>query len=203
MEIKELFPVAILKHHIDKDMADTMENEIVPLLDNLERNTPILDSVGDEYISADTMYTDFWENKIPVHEIVPDFWDVVRTAAYEYADQTSYFINPNFKVRYWTQNYVKQDRHDIHQHGINGISGTYFIRANENAGPIRFYNPNNTAEYVRAGNPLNKFVQGHHDIWPEKGLLLLFPSYIKHAVESGRNDDVVRTSISFDCCPGV
>ena len=90
MEMHEIFPVGIMRHHVDKEMADTMETEIVPLLDRLERNTPILDSVGDEYLSVDTMFTDFWDNKIPVHEIVPDFWNVVREAAYTYADQTSY-----------------------------------------------------------------------------------------------------------------
>lgn len=201
MQFNEFFPVCVLQTNIPTEVADAVEAAVVPELHKLTREKNINDSIGEGYTAVETMSTDFWENKIPVHELVPDFFEYVQKAVFAYQDETSIHINPDFKIRYWTQDYVEHDSHDVHMHGIHGISGTYYVRSNQNAGPIRFYNPNPLAEYVRAGNPGNKYIRAHNDIYPEKSLLLIFPSYIKHKVLQS-STDTIRTSISFDICPG-
>lgn len=197
----DYFPVCILHFKVDTELADKVEREITPHLEKLERETKIVDHGGDPYTSLDTMYTDFWDNKIRVHEIVPEFFEQVQQAVLSYTEYTTIMINPNFKLRYWTQNYVDNDSHDIHNHGIHGVSGIYFMRANDKAGPTRFYNPNQVAGLVKHKMTGNRYCTDAVDIWPEKGTMLIFPSYVKHKVVSG-TDGVVRTSISFDICPG-
>lgn len=202
MEFHSLFPVCVFETKINDDLANKMEEAIVPQLHLLEREKPINDSIGDPYTALETMATDFWENKILIHELVPEFWEVVKEAALAFSEHTSIMINPNIRIRYWTQDYSDGDSHDIHGHGVHGISGTYYVRANNRAAPIRFYNPNTVAELVRSGNPGNTFCRAHQDFWPEKGKLLLFPSYLKHQVLSC-DTGAIRTSVSFNFCPGV
>lgn len=202
MQFHNYFPVCVAQIKLDDELVNKMEESIVPQLHLLSREKPISDSVGDPYTALDSMDTDFWENKVLVHELVPEFWEVVSNHAKEYSEHTSIMMNENVRIRYWTQDYKDKDYHDIHAHGVHGISGTYYVRANENAGPIRFYNPNPVAELVRAGNPGNQYCRAHNDIWPERGNLLLFPSYIKHQVLAC-NEGAIRTSISFNFCPGV
>jgi hypothetical protein len=197
----DYFPVCILHHKISDELADRVEDAVTPHLHKLQRETPIVDHGGAPYTSLDTMYTDFWDNKILVHELVPDFFPCVQEAVLSYQEHTSIVINPNFKIRYWTQNYEDRDSHDIHNHGIHGISGIYFMRANDKAGPTRFYNPNQVAGLVKHMMTGNRYCTDTVDIWPVKGTMLIFPSYLKHKVVAS-GPGVIRTSIAFDICPG-
>jgi hypothetical protein len=74
------------------------------------------------------------------------------------------------------------------------------MRANDKAGPTRFYNPNQIAGLVKHVPGSNRYCTDSIDIWPKKGTILIFPSYLKHKVVPG-SDGVIRTSISFDVCP--
>jgi len=201
IEFKDYFPVAVLHYKIDDDMANAVCSAVEPELSKLQRTTPIVDYGGDPYTSVDTHATDFWDNKIQIHKLVPDFFEEVRNAVLLYQEHTSIMINPNFKIRYWTQDYSDGDSHDIHNHGIHGISGTYYMRANSAAGPIRFYNPNQVAGLVKHMMSGNPYCADTMDVYPEKGTMLIFPSYLKHKVVEC-NEGAIRTSISFDICPG-
>jgi len=78
---------------------------------------------------------------------------------------------------------------------MNKISGVYWVRANENAGGLCFRNPNPYVEY--AHNENSQYGRRQFEFQPIKGKLLLFPSYLKHAVmPSSKN--VVRTTIAFN-----
>jgi uncharacterized protein (TIGR02466 family) len=185
MTVSSFFAVPILDYRIPADLADELETRIVPELDKLENN-------GDDY---DYRRSDFWETKILYHEIAPELTDEWAKCIAEYKEATS--IQTGEGLHYWTQDYKDDEGHDMHGHGIDGISGVYWLRANENAGYIRFYNPNTIAEYVQHHDGSKPFFQAHYDVKAEKGRLVLFPSYLKHKVVTKRID-VVRTTIAFN-----
>lgn len=185
MEIKDHFAVPILHYYIDSNLADELEKRLTPELEKLEHN-------GDEY---DYRRSDFWDTKILYHELAPELTQEWAKCIAHYKEATS--IQAGDSLHYWTQDYKDDEGHDMHGHGIDGISGIYWLRANENAGYIRMYNPNTVAEYVQHDDPNKPYFQAQLDIKAEKGKLILFPSYLKHKVLT-KKKDVVRTTIAFN-----
>lgn len=178
-----LFPIPILRIKLSDEIADAMEEKIVPLLDGLSREN-------------DSVSTDFWEKQIPVHELVPNFFQQAIEAALEFQEHTGIEIDSEMRIKYWTQDYLPNDSHQMHHHGIHGISGTYWVRANEDAGSFRLFSTNPHSDLV-LNNKSTEYTVAYEDIWPEKGMMLLFPSYMKHCVmQSGKN--AIRTSVSFN-----
>lgn len=186
MEIKDVFPVGVLFHRLDSTLADELEERLLPWVEKLEMN-------GDDY---DYRHSDFWDTKIPIHEVAPEITDAWLECIEHYKEVTH--IDAGDSLHYWTQDYQEGEGHDIHGHGINGISGIYWLRANENAGMLRLYNPNLVAEYVKNTDPNSPYFAAQLDVKVEKGKLILFPSYLKHKVIVPHNANVIRTSIPFN-----
>jgi uncharacterized protein (TIGR02466 family) len=91
----------------------------------------------------------------------------------------------NFSGRGGFQNY--------HAHPGFDISGCYYFKTNGQDGDIKFRNPNPNAEF-------NKLFIGDRVTINEKtkvGKLLLFPSFLHHAVLVNKTDDE-RISIAFN-----
>lgn len=183
MIVETYFPVGVLHHDIDSALADKVEETVVPLLTELPRGT--------------TQFTDFHGTKIEVHSLLPELIDEFVKAMNVYREATSFSIEESLPLQYWTQDYKEGDTHGIHAHGVSGISGIYWVRANSEAGEVRFHNPNPITEYVRVNDEGNPFTWMSARIQPTKGKMILFPSYLKHDVmPSGPN--AIRTTIAFN-----
>ena len=85
-----------------------------------------------------------------------------------------------------------------HIHGNSFISAAYYLKAPKNCGDIVFHDPRSEPTFfhpkVEKPNKLNTNVV---KIKPEEGLLILFPSYIYHSVESNKSNEE-RVVISFN-----
>ncbi len=85
-----------------------------------------------------------------------------------------------------------------HIHPNNFLSSVYYVQAPKNCGKIIFNNPNQVS---RNKFPLDikktEFSANIQKIEPKEGVLLLFPSYLWHSVESNMSDDD-RIIISFN-----
>ena len=87
----------------------------------------------------------------------------------------------------------------IHTHPHSVISGVYYIDApEENMGNIRFYR-DDAAEYYMPDNCTanNSFTALSVEYPPKAGILLLFPSWLKHSVQ-GNMSNKNRVSMSFN-----
>ena len=85
-----------------------------------------------------------------------------------------------------------------HIHGNNFISAAYYVKAPKNCGNIVFFDPRSapTFNHPITKSP-NKLNADSHNIKPMDGLLVLFPSYLHHAVEPNMSDEE-RIVISFN-----
>ena len=185
MHIDNLFPVAVLHHNIDKQLADKVESVIIPEIEKLGRN------------DEDTQFTDYFENKIPVDELLPELVTQWIHAMHQYKSVTSFSVIEGQPIQFWTQDYKEGDTHAAHAHGIHGVSGVYWVRANDTAGKIRLHNPSSMTDYVRVDDHDNPYTWSEADISPKKGKMILFPSYLKHEVlQSGPK--AIRTTIAFN-----
>ena len=71
-----------------------------------------------------------------------------------------------------------------------------YLRANENAGDLRFLNPNPLYTITNFLNgPQNNI---YFSIKPLKGLLVLFPGWLSHEAIPSNYDNCIRTCIAFN-----
>ena len=78
-----------------------------------------------------------------------------------------------------------------------GIIMMMNLSKNKNMGNIEFYRDDDSQYYLPPLESYNGFTKQKHVIEPEAGMLLLFPGWVKHAVQGNRtNRD--RVSISFN-----
>jgi uncharacterized protein (TIGR02466 family) len=197
IKYNECWPITIAEVKLNDSLVDYVEEKVVPHLKSLESYNG-------------SMYSDYFDNKIDLVDLVPELLLEVQKHAQNYAKHTNLKLGNRIQAGgskafgYWTQDYVENSFHARHSHGLHGVSGTYYVRANESAGPIKFYNPNQLSLYVNYQKdeknnddvfddnyPSDKFIK------PEKGKLVLFPSFLEHEVLACR-PNAIRTSISFN-----
>tara|TARA_R110000787_G_scaffold126471_2_gene237792 strand:+ start:398 stop:964 length:567 start_codon:yes stop_codon:yes gene_type:complete len=178
---QNIFPVPIYTAFLDNKLADEIEDLVVPRLSNLE-----------QVPSQKTDY--FLKDKIVSPEELSTFFYNIDPVISDYSNQSN--INRSNNIEYWVQDYSKNESHSSHAHGNALISGVYYIRANNNAGSLKFTNPNplfiNTDLKEGPKNEVN------FEIKPQKGLLVLFPGWLLHEVLGSSIDNCTRTCLAFN-----
>jgi len=85
-----------------------------------------------------------------------------------------------------------------HHHGNSALSAAYYVKAEQNAGNIVFYDPRQANVFhhptSKEVNSVNAQVQS---VTPKAGTLVLFPSYLEHKVNPNLSNDE-RIVISFN-----
>jgi len=190
MPLQNIFPTQIFTHLIPQYMSDKMEEIITPKVPNLK--------LIHEYDSDASVYTSFHTEKplVSFEEINP-FLKYIENIAQSYSKESNIFKAE--RINYWIQDYKKGNSHSSHCHPQSTICGTYYIRANKNAGFLSFSHPNTslilaTEPNVESDVQSNQF----YNIKPQKGLLVLFPFWLIHKIIPSPEEDVIRTSLSFN-----
>ena len=181
MGLQNIFSTPIYTHFVPQFIVDKIEEIIVPRLSNLEFDT----NVNTDFFKKDTI--------VSSKEILP-FLDYLNSMVYIYSQESN--IRYKKLLNFWIQNYQANQSHSLHCHSASTISGTYYIRANQYAGKLLFHNPN---PHIDMEIPLKTTLSTtQFSIKPQKGLLVLFPSWLKHEILPSFNKDVIRTSFSFN-----
>ncbi len=85
-----------------------------------------------------------------------------------------------------------------HHHGNSALSAAYYVKAEDNAGDIIFFDPRQANVFhhptSKEANSLNCQVQS---VTPKAGTLVLFPSYLEHKVEENLSSEE-RIVVSFN-----
>lgn len=187
MKIENLFPTGILKHKVSSELSDHIESILTPRLDNLN-------AVGN-------VLSDYYENSIVTLGELGLLVREIFNCQKHYSEVTQY--NEATEISsYWIQDYKGGHDHARHNHGRNQYSAVYWVRANEKSGQFIIHSPNPFStiwsENIESeGHRENLYSQDHTYITPEKGLIVLFPSYLDHEVLVGR-EGCVRTTIAFN-----
>lgn len=85
-----------------------------------------------------------------------------------------------------------------HNHPNSYFSAAYYVKTQNNAGEIKFFDPKEVKTMFHPKiNNQNEFSSNIVKIKPEEGKLLLFPSYLHHAVEENLSEEE-RIVISFN-----
>ena len=85
-----------------------------------------------------------------------------------------------------------------HTHAGSILSGSLFINVGQNASKLYFHNPNPFVYYTARNEPLNDYTYEWCCFNPNKGDLIIFPSWLKHGSNQYKNFYSNRTVISFN-----
>lgn len=185
VKVQNFFPTLILECDIDLRLADQVEDILISHINNMPT-----DYTGN-------LHTDYFtDERINIKELCPKLYKEMEKSKDQFQELTTFKATNEFDA--WVQDYrTEKATHPRHQHGISGISGVYWVRANEGAGPLLFYNPDPILDYVAADDMFNPYRSTFYEYIPQKGKMLLFPSYLHHEVMPSA-PEVIRTTIAFN-----
>jgi uncharacterized protein (TIGR02466 family) len=137
-----------------------------------------------------------------IHEL-PEMQELAELFLQESAQVLDFYRikrDSHYITNMWGNITHPNHRHHLHIHPNCLLSGILYVRAPANCGPTVFGDPRPGATMIQpsytANNPHNTtaFVVG-----PEKGRLLIWPSYLPHAVEHGNaNVEEDRIVLAFN-----
>jgi uncharacterized protein (TIGR02466 family) len=126
------------------------------------------------------------------------FKAIVDAAIAEVAQATGYGTARIAAANCWANVNPKFASNKIHDHANCLFSGVYYVKTPENCGNIMFYDPRSAKAFYKP--QVNQFTAYTADAIAhaaEAGLLLIFPSWLRHGVEPNLSDED-RVSISFN-----
>ena len=187
MKVQSPFSIPMIMHKISDEHADEVENEFLKVESQFEKSEMLNTCLNDikETIFDPTSISSFMQQ---LHTVRQKFYDLSKISH-----------NPE-SLHFWTQDYLEGDGQIAHHHGTVGISGIYWIRADEGCSETVFHNPNPMFDYIpmdygEISTP-NFFQLSRMVLTPVKGTFVFFPSYLKHEVLMNPADKK-RTTLSF------
>jgi uncharacterized protein (TIGR02466 family) len=133
--------------------------------------------------------------------VVAEFANLVLERAREYglAHYWSFPSHMQLIMReIWANVNGRHAYNNVHNHPNSLLSGVYYVKAEGDCGDLLFFDPRKQASVMQPDfserTQINSSMQS---ISPEVGTLIIFPSWLDHAVNQNLSD-VDRISISFN-----
>lgn len=184
-DIARIFAPPVYVHRVTGVEFFKIQNEIassLPLVkfdqarENWGKTTDVTD-IGEDVIAD----YDYFHFKHMLAEHIENFCNVV-----------GFEPRPIFERKSWLTRNKPGGYTHVHNHTVSDLTGCYYHKTNGKDGDIFFTNPclAATSSYFLQAMPSNITMP------PEEGLLLLFPGYIMHGVQTNQTDED-RISLAF------
>ncbi len=190
--ILQLWPVSLLQRKLEAH--ESVNSELLDLFQQYRNANPA--GSDHSYVSPDSFSNDIQNPALEVLKkfIMDNIYDVALGKNEKYWRQ---FKLQNIDIDLtglWFQISNNHSFHETHVHGNCSWSGVYYVQAGSASkdakdtldngmlnGVTRFYGPH--MEYAAAGHGDwgNRYLHEYaHTCYPEDGMLVIFPSYLKH-----------------------
>jgi uncharacterized protein (TIGR02466 family) len=189
MQIQYCFPTAIFST-VDESLAEEMLPIAKKVLSDKELLTNILNykSTFNPYGGVETF-----------DEFKP-FVRHVCDIGMRFFTEQGYKLDFNeFIPHVFISEMRKGDFHHIHAHPNSTLSGIFYLQVPENSGSIMFYDPKPRKNFVE----MDKVFQTESNmntmkVDPQKGLMLMWESWLEHSVTQCQNKKDGRITIVFN-----
>lgn len=152
--------VEVVLRQLQRTGQGTVEQQVFITPDNIHE-LPELAELTDVFMKESEQALNFWKIKRDSHYIT-NMWANIS--------------HPNH-------------RHHLHIHPNCLLSGILYVKAPKNCGPTVFADPRPGARIFEPDHTeLNVHNMSAFVVVPEKGRLLMWPSFLQHAVENGNAD---------------
>lgn len=130
-----------------------------------------------------------------------DLLEVINIKVREFMDALGYNPDCYIEITSWLQLNNPNSYFHRHEHYGAIVSGVVYLQTPENCGDITFFNPievrkQNRAFFYKLNSP-NPYGDINIEYTPTKGKMILFESWLQHAVGFNRSTEN-RISISFN-----
>ena len=193
IRIHKFFPVPVFEQKLEnyKELNPKLEKFIY----DLKKNDP----EGQKRSNAGGWHSPFFNinESEPVKKLISSF---TKSLPEIMTEHMGWRINKD-KITIldmWSVVNKKNTFNVQHSHPNSLLSAAYYVKAKKNSGNIKFFDPKEMKTMYHP--PIQKFNEISAEIIkiePEEGKLLLFPSYLNHAVEENLSDED-RIVISFN-----
>ena len=189
MEIKDVFPIPI-GFGYNEDFLDEEHNHLVNIDYHLHEEYKMIISQNK-----------FILNTEPIEQLKQFIQEQIN----EYALKTLGTDQPLKITQSWCtkhDNIPQKTFGHVHQNSI--VSGTYYISADENSEGITFYKNTDYNDRYVTWQTKNELMEKYYWNWRwckfpvRTGLLVLFPSHLKHAVDGFAIQNNLRCSLAFN-----
>jgi len=182
------FPVAVYDEVLDCDIASLRT-----------RARQIYELHYKENISYPNGYTTFNQG-VDLKPVFPDLCEKIDAAAHRFAERLGMNLQTHqiSMADFWINFNNKHCHHEMHNHTNSFISGAFYIHSPKNGGSFVIYDPKVTMRMYEppfVKDDAANFKQVSYT--PTENVLILFPSYLMHSVETNRSEET-RISISFN-----
>jgi len=182
-EIIGIFPTPIYTNKLDREFTKKEINFFTKEKEKKFKN------VGNN--SSDNNYilnsSELKNLKQELDEIVKDYFKKVISID----EKASPYITQSWLN--WTS---ENEFHHRHSHSNSIVSGVLYIDVDEKQDKINFFKNENCQIYIREKEP-NIFNTNNVSLVVKNGLIVLFPSYLDHAVDVKKGNNV-RISLAFN-----
>ena len=169
----------------------------ISICDRLEKSLRAIKERGEGFTDATYYVT---PDDLQTRPEMKEFSDLVLKEAKEILDLLCVKRDSHYVTNMWANITNPNHRHAMHIHPNCLLSGIMYVKAPKSCGPTQFADPRPGARMLEPSfTQINKFNMGQFFVEPEKGTVLIWPSYMPHAVERGHaQHDEDRIVIAFN-----
>ncbi|HYV56076.1 MAG TPA: 2OG-Fe(II) oxygenase family protein [Candidatus Nitrosopolaris sp.] len=187
-DVISMFPTLVWKLQLNPTARDSIEAEVLALLETLRRGEPPLRE-GEGWQSEQNLH-----RRHEIRDLTAHIDQAVRSIlrflhiGYDAFEITGCWLNV----------LPKGAAHRLHTHPNNFLSGVYYVRTHPGANTINFHDPRVQTGIIRP--PVTELTNENTDqvvVSVSDGTLLLFPAYLQHSVDPSASDRE-RISVSFN-----
>lgn len=192
--LETLFPSTIQITEVDN--AQALNKSLLSAIGRVRATTPN----GRPRSWASTVYTTL--NTADQLHLMQDFGELHRIILREAAGfaDALHINHRDFPLRItdcWFNIYGPKDGQEIHNHSNNIVSGSYYVKAPEGCSGIMFHSMRYDLMLAPPLTAIDALNQTVAEMVVREGMLVLFPSWLKHSVRPSPTADE-RISISFN-----
>ena len=183
-----LFPTFVWKEHLEREISQRINDNILNLLADMRRSLPELQP-GQAWQSDQALHRldEFRELVSCIDEVATNVLDYVKIG-YGAFEITACWANVS----------APGGAHPIHSHPNNYLSGVYYVKTQKGADTINFHDPRTQTGIIRP--PVTELTAENTDqivVKVANGTLLIFPAWLQHSVDANQSDGE-RISVSFN-----
>ena len=189
-------------HIMESEPDEKIKSHCLKLREEFPESQIISNVKGWQSGSFETQ-TDTGTIKSP-HYTERNFEPIITSKLYKLFDETiNTVINGQVRIfNYWININGKGAYNLQHNHPQSHLSGVYYVSCPKDSGVITFENPWNFMGFDELSSYTDEFRINnaqHKSIYiePKDGLLIVFPSHLRHAVPENKSDEE-RISIAFN-----
>lgn len=181
----DIFPTLISSFDLK---GHDCEQTVIDMMENLEKtsNHALVHGGQSSYITGDEM---FLSDKRLVN-----LWKTIQSCCDTYTEEAG--IDYSLISTSWFNRLEKNGSVDAHRHERSVISGAYYPKCDNGSAPLKFESP--LQSYAMNMNFIKqtRFSTYTEVFMPSDGLLILFPSWLKHSVPPNQSNN--RYTLSFN-----